>query len=330
MAETALVQSRAEIIKRPPARRFASTVAYDGEYQCDIMFLPYADSADYVKANDGYTCLLLVLEIMTRFAYARPMRGKSGAEVLAAFTFVVDHVRNVEKREFIQIFHDEGSEFCNHAFVEYLQTAGIKQRIKDPADKYSLGSVNSLCRTLRRWIEDWQVENESLAWRGALDAIVDEYNKHEVEIRTRPLNVHGPRVYATPEDIRKFPILHEKVRSADISRGKPGVALAETFNVGDHVRVRLRPGEQPRSVSRLAHPGDLAKGREAWSHRVYNIVSKTRLSFTLHDSTGTPAARTYRAYDLSKVGADSVDVPDILVKVAAQDRRKRRAKKEGL
>jgi hypothetical protein len=71
---SSLARSKAEIKKRPGRRMFHSIVANIGDYACDIVFMQYGSSDEMRKANklpNGHaTCMLVVIELPTRYAYA--------------------------------------------------------------------------------------------------------------------------------------------------------------------------------------------------------------------------------------------------------------------
>ena len=65
--------------KRYPTRKYIFHDIYE-QWQADL-----ADVALIAKQNDGYRFILTVIDIFSRYAWARPLKTKSGVEVADAF-----------------------------------------------------------------------------------------------------------------------------------------------------------------------------------------------------------------------------------------------------
>jgi len=131
---------------------------------------------------------------------------------------------------------------------------------------------------------------------------------------------------AFDEQVRtqRFDPIASAAHRADVSRNSAGFIAFSKIKIGDKVRIRLRPRDQPRDKSALTRgPGNVEKGSDRWSNKVYTVTAIEGYSFALLDSQGRAANRTYRAHELLVDPQDSVDVPDILAKPASQARRAR-------
>jgi hypothetical protein len=374
-----IAQSRAEVTRHPPKRRALHAIrANEGEYMCDIVFPKYAqDAKSMKKANGGNTCILVVMEIRTRFVYVRPMKTKGAREVCETFREIYTHIINDEARSFNSLTHDAGSEFDNELWHRLLREIlprsfldendegallpVITEHTKEPQDRFSMGIIDRFCLTLKTWIEEWQIAHDSLSWRDALVPVVARFNAHDMTFAPRDKFARQKNPKAT-EDIRTSrgfvrlpnaravkisPInrriaLQRKslvghadplVRISDAadeveqSRDAAGLVAFASFALGDHVRIRLSPRDQPRDKSTLTRgPGKNAKGVDRYSNKVYEIVFIRGNSFGLRDTKGKDAQRTYRAHELMKVAQSSIDVPDVFKKPASEARRERRRK----
>jgi len=326
-------ESLKELVKRPPRRKFHTIRAKPGVFQVDIAFLKYGDSKKYRKENQGHSCLLMAVEIATRRAYISAMKGKSAAEVLDAFERILTGIER-DGTVVTAITTDEGSEFHNAQWDRFLasQIPPIVQHRKEALDRFSLGIIDRFTRTIKEMIEDYQITNNTLDWYSALPGLVAQYNA-----RT------NNRLKASPNELNERGYKYQLARHIVENEGHPAEALFLKFKVGDHVRIRQEPGQKPRDNSRLSKPGKMSKGRSSWSNKVYVISEITGWSFRVVDLTGIaegdrakpappvkPMRQLYRAHDLLKVPATSLDVPDIWEGVAKEDRRERRRKKEAL
>ena len=75
------------------------------QYQADLV-----DVSNIKTHNDGYTFILTVIDVFSRKAYAVPLKNKSGASLVAAFTPLL------EKHRIQYLQTDKGNEFLNKSF----------------------------------------------------------------------------------------------------------------------------------------------------------------------------------------------------------------------
>jgi hypothetical protein len=227
--------------------------------------------------------------------------------------------------------------------------------VKEPMDRYSMGLIDSFCHVFKRMMENHLIRNASIDWVRALEPVTRAFNTHHIHIRAKTVQgfaripkdregkAQAHTVSASPQQLRdsadsRNPVLFNAAHMNDEERGYAGLRRMLQFKVGDKVRIRLRPEEQPRDRSKLNKPGKaVAKGSQRWSNRVYTIHKIENLSFELVDSAAKAVARsargaetTYRQHDLMKVPPDSIDVPDIRERAAKESRREKRKKREDL
>lgn len=298
----------------------------EGEYQADITFLKYSNSRDYVKANHGYTCILIVLETLTRYGYFKPLRTKQAPEVLQAFIEIHQHITRTLNRPFTRLLTDDGGEFNNAQFKQYLADNNITYNVKDPSDRYSLGMIDNLCHTLKRWIDDYRIDTGSISWVDSLPQITEKYNNHKVEIIVRPNRSKKGAIHYSPTHIRENKDIQSKVHFADVMRGSLARTKYDEISINDKVRVRIIPSEDPRDMSAITKRlPSFSKGSEHWSYDVYTVIDKKGYSYILNEKVGK--RNSFRRHELLKVPPGSVSIPDPLLKIAHQDRKARRNKR---
>ena len=83
---------RTYTLHKPVRKRYSTrpykTGAIDQHWQADLVeMIPYA------TVNNGYRYLLTIIDLFSRFAWAVPLRGKTGREVTAAFRQVFEQGR---------------------------------------------------------------------------------------------------------------------------------------------------------------------------------------------------------------------------------------------
>src|SRR5579863_5421685 len=104
-----------------PARLRYSTRPYkvagiDQHWQADLV-----EMIPYEEANDGYRYLLTVIDLFSRYAWAKPIRNKTGKEVMRAFREIFDTGRVCQRLQ-----TDEGREFGNRFLQHLLNLRNIR------------------------------------------------------------------------------------------------------------------------------------------------------------------------------------------------------------
>ena len=97
--------------KRYPMRKYYVN-AIDDQWQMDL-----ADMADVKSKNNDMGYILTCIDILSRFAWARPLKTKSGENVAAA---IADIFRTSGGRIPRRIQTDEGREFYNQHVKQLL------------------------------------------------------------------------------------------------------------------------------------------------------------------------------------------------------------------
>ena len=73
------------------------------------------DKSSLGKYNNNYKFILTVIDIFTKYAWAIPLKNKSGLSITNGFKIVLGGSRKPEK-----LFVDRGSEFYNKTFKSLL------------------------------------------------------------------------------------------------------------------------------------------------------------------------------------------------------------------
>ena len=166
-----------------------------------------ADLVDMFNKKDGeFRYILTVIDIYSRYAWAVPLKNKTGADVVAAF-------KKIEKKPEM-LWVDKGSEFYNKQVKEYLKDTVIYSTESGMKSAYA----ERLNRTLKNLMFRYFTEKQTHKWVKILPAIVKEYNN----------NVHSSVGY-TPNDIYNKGKKPKVYYEATETKGK--------FKVGDFVRI---------------------------------------------------------------------------------------------
>ena len=93
-------------------------------YAPEIDSLWEADLAivqDVAKENDGVNCLLVVIDVLSKYVWVRAMKNKTARSLLEGFNSILSEGRKPEK-----LRTDKGTEFLNESFQQYLKKKGIQ------------------------------------------------------------------------------------------------------------------------------------------------------------------------------------------------------------
>ena len=250
--------------KRYPTRPYI-VHDIDEQWQADL-----ADVALLAKKNKGYHFILTVIDLFSRYAWARPLKTKRGEEVAAAFTSIFREGR-IPKR----IQTDQGKEFENRHVRALFEKHGIE--LFSVKSAYKAAVVERFNRTLKGRLWRYFTAKLTQKWTDVLQDAVNAYN-HSIHrmIKQRPVDV-------TPDTV-------DLVR--DIPRRQPPQGKMD-LKVGDHVRI-----SKVKSV--------FAKGYlPNWTEEIFTISrinTKYRpTTYTLKDYHGEEIEGSFYRYELEPV-----------------------------
>ena len=76
----------------------------------------------YWRQNRGVRYLLTVIDVLSKYAWVRPIKRKTGAELLKAFESIVAEGRRPQTLQ-----TDKGKEFYNTTLQRWLKKEGIRR-----------------------------------------------------------------------------------------------------------------------------------------------------------------------------------------------------------
>ena len=195
--------------KRYPTRAYIVS-GVDHQWQVDL-----CDMQLLARQNRGYRYILTVIDIMSRYAWARPLKSKRGAEVAKAFQNIFR-----EKRIPRRIQSDQGKEFENVHVRALFSEHGIELFSVKSAFKAAI--VERFNRTLKTRLWRYFTAYNTKKWIDILQDIVHSYNrrKHRT-IGKRPVDVKSANAMETWQRL---------------ARGKRA-KLPRDVRVGDRVRI---------------------------------------------------------------------------------------------
>lgn len=160
-------------------RRKTEMVGINDTYQIDLVeMIPYA------KQNRNFKYILTVIDIFSKYAWAIPIKSKTGKVVTHAMKSILDS-GNIPKN----IHSDMGKEFYNKEFQALLNNHEINLYSTFSIKKAAI--VERFNRTLKSKMWQKLHYNGSYKWIDMLDDLIYTYNhtKHRT-IKMTPSNVN--------------------------------------------------------------------------------------------------------------------------------------------
>ena len=197
--------------KRFPTRKYVVN-NIDSQWQADL-----ADMQQISQYNDGYKYILTVIDILSRYAWARALKSKRGPEVEAAFQSIFDEGRVPQR-----IQTDQGKEFENSHVRSLLKSHNVE--LFSVKSAYKAAMVERFNRTLKTKIWRYFTAKNTHVWVGELQKFVKNYNEsyHRI-IKMKPVDV-------TPDNAMDVWLRLYDKKAKNISNEKK-------INVGDRVRI---------------------------------------------------------------------------------------------
>jgi Integrase core domain/Chromo (CHRromatin Organisation MOdifier) domain len=210
------------------------------QWQADL-----ADMRNISRNNNGYKYILTVIDVFSKYAYARPLKSKKPEDVIEAFQdiFKLDQPLSLQT--------DRGLEFVNRKFNAFLKQHNVRFfTSKNQTIKCSI--VERWNRTLKNKIYRYFTAKGTKNWVKSLQDFVTSYNNSvHRSIKMSPASV--------TDDLR------EKV-----FRNLYGVSQYDDMKTTKRKKV-VTLGEKVR-LSKLNHP--FKKGYlPNWSEETYEVTS---------------------------------------------------------
>ena len=243
----------------PTRKYYVNTI--DDQWQMDL-----ADMNQLQSQNEGYRYILTVIDILSRYGFARPLKTKMGKEVAAA----IEDIFKESNRRPQRIQTDQGKEFYNPHVKALLERYNIELfSVKSP---FKSAMVERWNRTIKSKIWKLFTSRNNRKWLEALPKIVHAYNHstHRI-IKMRPADVNEEnamvvwrRLYAKDKryknTLKSNLVKDDKVRISKIKghfeKGYLPNWSREEFTV-DNVDTKYLPT----MVSLKDYKGDIIEGK---------------------------------------------------------------------
>lgn len=248
----------------------------------DLLQMDLIEMIPYSKQNKGYKYILIVIDVYSKYVWAKPLKNKTGIEVATNFESILKQLPI--KPRYVQT--DNGTEFYNKHFKNVLQKYKVKH--------YSVYSTMKACiaerfiRTVKNKIFTLFTQKGSYKWIDFLPTVIYKYN-HTVHSTTKK----------KPVDIKDNSLLLTVYKYTKYDKCKP------KFKVGDFVRISK-------------HKSVFVKGyAPSWSaeiFKVFTIQQTNPITYLLQDLKGNNIFGAFYAQELQKTKYPNIYLVERIVK----------------
>ncbi|DAC81542.1 TPA_asm: integrase [Coelastrella green algae MELD virus] len=297
---SALHQVFAAPVKRPARLQYMIT-GQPRSFQIDILA-----GLGFAKKNKGFQYALLAVDILSRKAWAYPLKTRNMTEVITAYSkFVKDQGVNVKQVQHTINMINTDDEFGAKAFQQYNQELGIKVYSNVAAHDHQqsgdfLGIIDRLCGTLKRQLQLRYVTHpgEEGLWTKWLPRVVQDYNA----------TLHST-LGITPNDAYDRSMDEQyQMYAAQKAANQALDAKAPKFQIGDSVRV-------------LLNRSTFQKDGARWSDALHTVTERLGYKYLV---SGTN--RRYKANEMQLVKSEAITKVDTAPLKAAVKRETARKK----
>ena len=205
-----LKQKIAKEIFSPVVKKF-DRIQIQTHYKDECWSIDLIDRSSLAKYNKNYKFIFTIIDNHTKFAWAIPLKDKSGKSTTTAFKKLIE----TSKRKPEKVWSDRGKEFFNKTFLDFLKQNEIQ--IYSTHSDLKAVFVERFNRTLLDLIKEPMYIEGKACWLNHINSALDKYN-NRVHTTTR----------MTPFEASNKPI------DPPTFVNKP---KQPKFQVGDYVRV---------------------------------------------------------------------------------------------
>ena len=188
----------------------------------DIWAADLVDMQYYSRSNKGFKYILMVIDVFSKYGWAIPLKNKSAAEIVCAFT----EIWNSEQKPPKFLWTDKGKEFDNKKFRKLLEEKNVHMYWTENEEKSSV--VERWNRTIKSKMWRYFTKNRTGVYIDVLPEIIEKYN-----------NTYHHSIKCTPSDARKQS-MYQHVFNAlynDDSLYANSLRPPPKYKIGDQVRI---------------------------------------------------------------------------------------------
>ena len=228
-------------------RRPVEVAGIDDTWAADLV-----EMGEFSKENRGIKYLLTVIDVLSRYAWAIPMKDKKAETVLEAMKKIISESGRSPQKLWV----DQGSEFLNKKFQ------AVFKNVYHTYSPFHAAPIERFNRTLkdRMWFK--MTRHDTKEWVSRLPSLLTKYNNRiHSSIKMTPTQ-------ASKKKNEKVLLLYQADKVDKVKESKPKLAIHDT------VRISRWKGVFEKSY------------KPKWSHDLFEIVgvNKTKpVTYTVRD-----------------------------------------------
>lgn len=251
----------------------------DDIWDADILQLP----TERAKDNKNYKYMLGVIDLFSRFVWAKLLKTKGAGETAEAFQDILDQSGG---RKCVELRTDAGGEFRGTAFQEVLKKNKIRHILAYGEVKANY--IERWNRTFQDKLYKWMYENNTAVFVNAVDDIISSYNN----------TVHSSTGFKPAEVDEKNALnLYEKVYIPILNK-RAEETVKYSFSLGQLVRLSLFINKFKRGYT------------QNYTEEVFRVTTRIPSHpprYRIEDLKGEAIEGSFYSEDLKAVNAESVD-----------------------
>lgn len=258
------------VIRRFPRNKYILS-NFNELWQADL-----SDMRTYNQYNDGFNYILCVIDVFSKYAFARAIKKKNSETIKKCFDSIFTEAEATPRH----LQSDKGSEFVSRDVKQFLKQKNINYyTTNNPDIKASI--VERFQRTLKMKMWRYFTHNNTYKYIDILQDLVYSYNhSFHSSIKMRPCEVNSNNIMTVWSN------LYDRDKNKNMIE-------RSTFKVGDYVRI-----------TKYKHI--FQKGYESnWSDEIFVISSIVKrlpwIVYKLTDLENEQIVGTFYGRELQKV-----------------------------
>ena len=249
----------------------------------DIWSADLVDMQAFSKYNKGYKFMLTVIDLYSRYAWAIPLKDKTGATVRNAFQHIVRTSGRIPKKLWV----DEGKEFYNNIMKKWLKDMDIKMYSTHNEGKAVV--IERFNRTLKTWMWRHFSASSAYVYINILPNLLSRYNN----TKHRGIGITPAEASMDVQPVFKKEVPHPTPR----------------FQLGDEVRIAV----SKRHFEKGYTPN--------WTEEVFvihQVLPTHPVTYRIRDLLDEPIVGTFYEQQLQKTSQTKFRIEKVLRKRPGQ------------
>ncbi|HEX4851419.1 MAG TPA: transposase family protein, partial [Puia sp.] len=183
-----------------------------------------ADMQLLAKHNNGYSYILVCIDVLSRKLYSEPLRNKTAESMKDAFDAIFKRSNYIPWR----VLTDQGKEFTSKSIVGYFHKLGIEQHSMVTSPHCHAPMAERAIRTIKERLYRYFTHQSTKCWIDVLQPLVEAINNSYCSsIKMKPVDVNFDNAIALKN------MLKAQVREKFAKRRYN----QQHFQIGDMVRI---------------------------------------------------------------------------------------------